>query len=367
MNTEITRITISREFANDDNVCLAEWHVEDGQEIAKGDLICTLESSKAVLELEAPVDGHIFLLKEEGQDLPVGELIAVISPDPARPVLGDPETAGTPVSNTGELAGDSPKMTGKARKLIDRYGLDVSLFEGIAIIREKHVRALLKKRPETTGNSGRLEPHSARQMRTAQILVRSKQSIPHSYLAKHVPAGRLEAVVQSICRDHDIMFTLSDWLVYNVARGLTKFEKANASWREEGLLFHEIVNLGFALNQADGTLIVPVIRDADKLDKNAIAGRIRGFQKKSIRKKLTVEDITGGHFTVTSLIGSGIHQIIPIIYPDQAGIVAIGDRWGMDGNGFYTLGLAFDHRILNGVEAAAFLNYLANTLSGEEE
>ncbi len=159
-----------------------------------------------------------------------------------------------------------------------------------------------------------------------------------------------------------MMCSLSDVVVYTVASLAQKHRKINAAWHEESILLHDTVSVGFALNLQNGDLVVPVVKDAPNKGLEQIIGEIRGFQKKAMRKRLSPEDLTGATVTVTSLIGTGAHQVLPIIVPGQAAIVAIGDVLEFGGHSLHSLTVAFDHRVLNGVEAAAFLAGLSESL-----
>ena len=141
-----------------------------------------------------------------------------------------------------------------------------------------------------------------------------------------------------------------------------KHRRINAAWHEESILLHDRVSVGFALNLENGDLVVPVIKDAPEKDLDQIVGEIRGFQKKALRRRLSPEDLSGATVAVTSLIGTGAHQVLPIIVPGQSAIVAIGDLFELGGLSLHSLTLAFDHRVLNGVEAAAFLAELSDRL-----
>lgn len=368
MSEHYTKIEIPRSSANDDTVLLIEWLVPDGKVVKKGQPICTLESSKTTFEVTADRCGFLFHFQHADTDVPVGHTIAVIAEQEQRPDISH-------ISRIGQQKTDA-KVTLKARKLIDAHQLDITYFAGIDIVREKHVIAYLKEhRPQQLpGQQGTLVSLTPVQRRAAKVLVASTQSIPHSYLSKNIPATQAEDSLLAITQKLDIMASISDWLVLCAAKTIPSHTKVNASWHGDAILYHDRINIGFALNQPNGELIVPVIANADKMDINAVVGRIRSFQKKAIRHRLAAQDFANGTITITSLVGSGVHQIMPIIFPGQAAIIAIGDRWNVNVNingnvsdnincdGFYTLTVAFDHRILNGTEAALFLNDLAERI-----
>ena len=360
LSEEYTKIIIPRSSANDDTVLLIEWVVEEAQEVTPGQVICRLESSKTVFELTAAEKGYLFHFSKAGQDIAVGEIIAVIAKEKNRPQF-----------DRDNSQDDGRKITLKARKLIAQHNIDLADLDGIDIVREKHIRELLANRDSgkyknaertSKNKTGRFVEASTVQRRSAKVLERSVSEIPHSYLTKNISAELAEQVVGNLAEKLDIMLSLTDWLVLCVAMTAKDFEKVNASWQSDGVFYHDDVNVGFALNQANGELVVPVIRNADKMEIDAIAGRIRGFQKKAIRHKLTVDDLTGGTITTTSMIGTGVDQVLPIIFPGQSAIVAIGDRWSVGPEGFYSITIAFDHRVLNGIEAGDFLSALAKQI-----
>lgn len=187
---------------------------------------------------------------------------------------------------------------------------------------------------------------------------------PHSYLQRWVDAAAIDAKLEAIGREQGLMVGVFDLLVAAVAKAAANHPGMNAAWHDEGILRYANVHLGFALNLANGDLLVPVIKNADRLTFEDLAGRIRGLQKRAIRNKLTSDDLTGGTLTVTSLVGMGVHQVFPILVPGQTAILAVADPVLLPGLRAYAITLAFDHRVANGSEAAEFLAAVAEALEG---
>jgi pyruvate dehydrogenase E2 component (dihydrolipoamide acetyltransferase) len=352
VGTEYELVIVPRESANDDCAVLVSWWKSEGESVSEGEVICELEFSKAAFEVAAPRSGYVFHLREEGDQVPVGNPIAAIASTPERPVIRAAASAGPPPI----------KLTAKARKLIERMGIDVTVFEGLQIVREKHVLAHIEEIERTRDDpaaDGDLRPLTPARRRAAQTLSESSRTIPHSYLTRWLDAERVEGQVEDLARERDLMLSLADWLLANVASTARAFSKVNASWREEGVFHYAHTHVGFALNQSNGDLIVPVVQDADRLDLEDLVGKLRGLQKRAVRHKLSAQELSGGTITVTSLIGAGVHQVFPIVVPGQAVIVAIGDRCDAFGRAAYALTAAFDHRVLNGTEMAEFLAAVA--------
>ncbi|HNX27379.1 MAG TPA: 2-oxo acid dehydrogenase subunit E2, partial [Phycisphaerae bacterium] len=314
--TQIIPVEIPRQTANDDTMFLLEWLVGDASQVRAGDAICKLESSKAAFEFSAPCDGFLHIISAAGKDLPVGETIAWITSSADRPGQWPSKPTHKQQHAAAAIEGDL-KITAKARSLMEKHNIADDAFANLSLVREKDVLEYLQKNPTTAVDGDKLQPHSHLQLQTAKVLTKSFGTIPHSYLSKHVSAASLESAVEKICLKDDILISLSDLLVSTIAGILRDFPKINSTWLDAGLMLHREIALGVALNQNDGTLVVPVIHNADSLSLTEIAGKIRGFQKRSIRNRLTVEDLTGGHFSVTTMIGTGVSQVFPIIYPEQ--------------------------------------------------
>ncbi|HXV75998.1 MAG TPA: 2-oxo acid dehydrogenase subunit E2 [Candidatus Polarisedimenticolaceae bacterium] len=350
-------ILVPRVAANDDHALLVGWVKRDGERVAKDDVICELEFSKSVVELPASRDGWLFHLRSVGDEVSVGTRLAAISSANERPA---------PAAHH-DLS--SIKVTAKARALIETHGLDIGVFEGLDIVKEKHVRALLDTREPALEEvaEGELLALTPVRRRAAQAVSESKQTIPHSHLCRWVSADRVEASVGRLARKHDMMVSVADWLVATVVHEAARNRKVNASWRSSGIFVHSKLNVGYALNQPNGELLVPVVVDADRLGLEDLVGRLRGLQKKALRHRLTPAELSGGTITVTSLVGSGVHQVFPILVPGQAAIVALGDRAALGGAATYGLTVGFDHRVLNGTEAAEFLTAVAVRLEGAEQ
>lgn len=340
---------------NDEVVTLVSWSKADGEAVESQATICELESSKSTVELSAPRAGWLFHLYRVGEEVPVAKPLAVVAASPTRPNLR-PE---------GAAPAAGIKVTTKARQLIEANGLSLDVFQGLEIVKEQHVHDYLQKRgpvEDETGPEGEWIPLSPIRRRAAKTLATSKQTIPHSYLQRWVDAGAVGARIEAIAREQGLTVGVFDLLVAAVAGAAAKHPGLNAAWHEKGILRYANVHIGFALNLASGDLVVPVIKSADRLTFEEVAGRIRGLQKAAIRNKLTSDDLSGGTLSVTSLVGSGVQHVFPIIVPGQAAIVAVADPCPLPGLHAYAITLAFDHRVANGTEAAEFLSTVAGAL-----
>lgn len=360
MKSEYKLVIVPREFANEDTVTLAAWLKKEGDRISEGDIICSLEFSKAVYDLPSLCSGWLSRLRKEGDEISVGEPIAAITDTPGRPEISQ---------QAPDISGDI-KITDKAKKLLDKYALDIKSFHGVEILRERDIIRHLSRNgmysssyaPGASDSNGKLEPLSSMQQNVARVLSESCRTIPHSYLIRWIDGAKADILAHRIAKRLDIMVSVSDLLVSAVARAALGCPKVNSSWTEKGIFYHSHVNVSFALNLPNGNLIMPVIKDANVLEMDQLIGKIRGLHKKILRHNFTPKDMTGGTIAVTSMADSGVHQVMPIIMLGQAVIVAISDSLKLFGKKTYCLTLAFDHRVLNGMEAALYLRKVAELM-----
>jgi len=353
-------VSVPQETANDEQAFLVEWLVQDGEWVDHQQALCTLEFSKAVVEVAAPRGGYLFRLRGAGHDVTVGSSIAVISSSQERPSEGAVTSPAPAVEHRAEGTGTP---TRKARELMDQHGLKPEQFPGISVIRERHVQTVLDRRggEEPAIASTRIEL-SPRQRRVAKVVAESAATIPHSYLGLPIDGAVLDERLMSLRSHTGTMVSLTDLLVYAVSRTAVDFPSMNAHFDNDGVRLYGPVNVGLTMNLANGDLLVPVIEGADKLDITNIAARARALQKKALRNMLAVQDLTGGTVTVTSLIGAGVSQVWPIILPKQSAIMAIGDPMPWRDGTLYFPTIAFDHRVLNGSQAAACLRAIVEAM-----
>lgn len=203
----------------------------------------------------------------------------------------------------------------------------------------------------------------------AQRLTESWTSVPHFYLVREVAAGALQAWRAQAQARSDAKITVSDLLVKVTAIALSRHPRANASWVKGQIVANPTVNLGLAVAVEDG-LLVPVLHNADGLGLREIAARRAGLVERAQSGKLSLDDLSGGTFTISNLGMFGVDAFNAIVNPPQAAILAVGkiaDRVvAVDGQPavrpMLTLTLSCDHRVVDGARAALFLDELAGLI-----
>ncbi len=350
-SAEAHAILVPREIVNADSVYVVRWAAADGALVEAGDALCDIETSKAVVTVEAEQRGHVRHRAAVGDEVPIGGVLGYITAQ-----------RDTPLPAAAAGAGEIPaavQISAKARQKIEELGLDMALFAGRGFVRERDVleiaaqaQAAAHEREDPRGPF-HLEPLPPIQRRVARVMEQSVAAIPAAYMERMIDLAPVRERARALASGSKTVVTEVDLLVAAVARSCVRFPHFNSFVTTDYQLhLFELVNVGVAVD-VEGDLYVVVVKDTAGKSAATIAKELRGLQFLAQRRRLSAEQLSGGTITVTSMIGRGIHRFQPIPYPHQAAIVGIADCEPDSTRAALTL--VFDHRIANGSQAAAFL------------
>ena len=361
----------------------------------------------------APVDAILAILGAAGED--VSALVAggataakadsspteVTAPEPAAasapaPVSHVAPVPAQPSANpvaTASLNATAPsdarlKASPLARSLASEHGLSIASIQGTGdggrITKSDVERSLTLATVEPTTvaaaavsypSSGYMDtPVSQMRKTIAKRLAESKFTAPHFYLTIAVDMSAATAARAEINKEGDVKISYNDLVVKSVAKALKKHPAVNSSWMGDSVRTNFDVHVGIAVAVEDG-LLVPVVRHADAKGLAEISAEVRGFAMNAKEKKLQPSDWSGNTFTISNLGMFGIEEFTAIINPPDAAILAVGGVQDVPvvKNGQVQAGqvmkmtLSCDHRVIDGVTGAAFLNtvkgYLERPLS----
>jgi pyruvate dehydrogenase E2 component (dihydrolipoamide acetyltransferase) len=385
---------------------IVSWLKKEGDKITKGEALLEVETDKAVVEIEAPGDGVLVDVKQtEGAVVPVGQTIAwIVQPGEKPPAEEAPVQTGrtltseparaagstaskavvshaAPVAPTGEV-----KVSPKARRLAKELGVDLSRVKGTGpdgTVTSEDVEAAAKApapapAPTLAAPQGGGEPLSAIGRLMAERTTQSWTQAPHFFLTRDLDATALNAAREklgpSVEQAKSVKLTHTDLLLALTSRVLVKHPKMNASWAGNGIKMNPTVNIGVAVAVPDG-VVSAVIPNSGTATLAEIAAARRDLADRAKGNKLRPADLTGGTFTISNLGMYGIDQFNAIIVTPQAAILAVGkisDRVvPVDGKPgirpILTLTLSSDHRVVDGAQAALFLNDLAEAIASPEK
>jgi 2-oxoglutarate dehydrogenase E2 component (dihydrolipoamide succinyltransferase) len=390
---------------------ILEWRKQPGDWVEADETIADVTTDKVDVEIPSPASGRLTrIAAAAGDTVPVGETIAEIDPG-AQPGQAHPDESheqqaapAPPAAENGETD-RSRFYSPVVRRMADKHGIDLGEIEGTGIggrVRKKDVLARLGNgqakqpvlhtespyKPDEPRQSdvadvdgGRREPMSPMRQAIARHMVESRRTAAHCTTIVEVDMSRVmarRAELKEATARRGIKLTPLAFVARATVAALAEFPAFNASVDGEEIVHHDDVNLGIAVALEDG-LIVPVIPQAQRLSTEGLAAAIAEVAGRARAKQLTPDEVHGGTFTITNPGQFGAVLATPIINQPQVAILdleAIVKRpvvvEGPDGDSIAIrpmtyLCMSWDHRAVDGAEAARFLSAVKDRLERGEE
>jgi len=404
---------------------LIQWLKAVGDSVAKGEPLMEIETDKATVEIEAPATGILAnVTAQAGDVIPVGQRIGLIlapgesAPSTSSPIPPSitPQPQPTPVPPQPTAATLKPvSATPVAARLAADYNIDISKVKpNGGQVRKEDVLAYLDtqnnpivmtrvlaspkakrlaqergldlKSISGSGPDGAVLANDVLTFQVAQPvseslavsrmwhvmverLTQAWTTIPHFYLIREVNASQLIGWREKAQNKSAEKITYTDLLVKLTAATLKQYPRVNASWMNDTIVLNPEINIGLAVAVDDG-LLVPVIHHADELNLTQLASRRSGVVSRAKAGKLSLDDLSGGTFTISNLGMYGVDAFNAIVNPPQAAILAVSriTERVVPVNGqpavqpMMTMSLSCDHRVVDGARAAEFLQALADLI-----
>ncbi|SET46054.1 2-oxoglutarate dehydrogenase complex dihydrolipoyllysine-residue succinyltransferase [Thorsellia anophelis] len=360
---------------------IATWHKKVGDTVNRDEVIVEIETDKVVLEVPATESGVIeAILEEEGATVLGQQVIGRVKAGAvAKPLANEAPSAPAAVAQATD-AHDA--ISPSVRRLIAEHNLDVTGIKGTGVDNrltkedvEKHI-ANQKKAPAKTASDAQVAP----------LGLREEKRVPMTRLRKRIAERLLEAknntamlttfneinmkpimdmrkqYGEAFEKRHGVRLGFMSFYVKAVVEALKRYPEVNASLDGEDVVYRNFFDISIAVSTPRG-LVTPVLRNAELMGMADIEKGIKALAVKGQEGKLTVEELTGGNFTITNGGVFGSLMSTPIINPPQSAILgmhAIKDR-PMAVNGqvvilpMMYLALSYDHRIIDGRESVGFL------------
>jgi pyruvate/2-oxoglutarate dehydrogenase complex dihydrolipoamide acyltransferase (E2) component len=353
-------IIISKEAANDDGATIVKVYVPDRSPVHKGSPIIDLETSKAVYTIEAQQDGFVRFFCKEGDDLPIGALVATIH---ASVEDCDGQVRNFP-GTKDEMAATGPRFSKQALEVISRCAIPMEAFNGLDFVTKADAERIAGI--STSGSFGQQERISddvkieklsrAKRSEIESLTSVNTLGLP-STLTISVNTHPIESAVQ--CFPGVLQGSLLPVIIYETSRLLRKYPELNSYYHQGSIGLYASVHIGVALDIGLGLKVV-TLSHSDQKSIQEIAKELLGAIDKYTAKRLTADDITGSTFTITDLSAVNIGAFTPLINKGQSAILGISviDRESHKS----ILSFTFDHRVANGREAGMFLNELKSIL-----
>ena len=377
------------------------WLKHPGERVSRGEPLVQIETDKVVCDIEASQSGLLHtVLAQEGEKIPVGNAIAVIAAEGetvnvatllgtrpqspgsvSPPPLQERAAASTPSLQSRTAAATAPReirISPAARKLAREHGIPLESLQGtgpggrivVEDVERATVAPTLAATPERVR---RIIPLAGLRGTIAQRMTQSWTQVAHVTEVMEIDMTEVVALrrrrMAAWEREFGVRVSLTDVLTFAVARTLREFPDLNARLEGQEIKVLEDIHLGVAVATPAG-LIVPVIRHADQRSLGDIAQQSAQLAEKAHARRLTLDEVSGGTFTLTNLGSYGIEIFTPLVNYPQCAILGIGrvaerpvvvpGRIAV--RAMMYVSLSFDHRIIDGAPAAMFLQKLKERL-----
>lgn len=389
---------------------IAEWLVEDGDYVEKDQAIAEVDSDKATLELPAEASGIITLKAEEGDAVQVGEVVCLIDTEAEKPGGGESaekeeaerqEKAEEDNSEKAEAKTEEPSKpsteeqkqddknyaTGTpspaAKKTLAEKGIDAKDVKGTGkngrITQDDAVKA--KPSMGTPGNGSRSESRKKMSMlrrKVAERLVSAKNETAMLTTFNEADMSAIFELRKKYKEDfkakHDVSLGFMSFFTKAVIRALEQYPAVNSMIDGKEMITYDYKDISIAVSGPKG-LMVPVIRNAENLSFRGVEAEVKRLALRARDGKITVDEMTGGTFTISNGGVFGSMLSTPIINPPQSGILGMHNiierPVAVDGKveirPMMYLALSYDHRIIDGKESVGFLVAIKEALESPEE
>ncbi|MFG2212000.1 2-oxo acid dehydrogenase subunit E2 [Streptomyces sp. NPDC048638] len=364
----MTDIRVPKLNNNDTNYVLVAWLVDEEAPVKPDDPVAEIETSKAIEELVCEEEGVLRRLVPAGAHCAPGEVIARVVEAGTPPEQAPARAAARPQAEDG-----GPVITAPAQKLIDELGLDPA--------RLRDLQTKIVRRADVERLAAQADPAETRelpvgQQAVARTVTLSHAAIPAAYTLIAVDAGPATEEITRQTQELGKLLGMPELLVAAVARLHRKRPMFFAELVDERTVrIAERPHVGVTVDVGKG-LNVPVVKDADGLSFPALVDVLNRYRRSAIRGRFREADLAGANIGVTLHNAPDIVHAIPMIFPGQVCSLALsGTRREVvpDENGgtrvraMVNVGLAYDHRVVNGKDAVDFLQDVKEALEHPEE
>lgn len=370
---------------------IATWHKKAGDAVKRDELLVDIETDKVVIEVVSPADGVLQqILKKTGDTIVSNELIATVQAGATAAASSKPTSEkkqDTPAAVESNIA-DEPMLSPAAKKIAEENGLNIESIKGSGkngrVTKEDVLEFIAKPKSQPAApapvkeqaslaldlSSGRVEervPMSRLRAKVAERLLQASQTTAMLTTFNEVdmaPVMALRNKYKDIFEKAHagVRLGFMSFFVRASVEALKRFPAVNASIDGNDIVYHGYQDIGVAVSSPRG-LVVPVLRNADHMGLAQIEGQIREFGMKAQDGKLSIEDMSGGTFTISNGGVFGSLLSTPILNPPQTAILGmhkIQERpVAIDGEvkirPMMYLALSYDHRMIDGKEAVQFL------------
>ena len=371
---------------------IAQWLVEDGDYVEKDQAIAEVDSDKATLELPAEVSGTITLKAEEGDAVDVGQVVCLIDtsaekPEGAATVKKVEQTEATPVQTPSTPANQtyaSGSASPAAKKILAEKGIEAASVNGTGrdgrVTKEDAVKAVpsMGEKINVEGRGVTRSKLSMLRRKVAERLVSAKNETAMLTTFNEVDMSPIFALrkeyKETFKEKHGVSLGFMSFFTLAVVRALKLYPAVNSMIDGKEMVSYDFCDISIAVSGPKG-LMVPVIRNAENLSFRGVESEVKRLAIRARDGQITVDEMTGGTFTISNGGVFGSMLSTPIINPPQSGILGMHNiverPVAIDGKveirPIMYVALSYDHRIIDGKESVGFLVAVKEALENPTE
>lgn len=354
---------------------IAEWLVQDGDYVEKDQAIAEVDSDKATLELPAEANGTITLQAEVGDAIAVGSVVCLIDTKAEKPAVDAAQVAketkvvqSTPTESVENYASGSPSPA--AKKIIDEKGIDKATITGSGrngrITKEDAIQAVPSMGTPTGDRPVTRKKMSLLRRKVAERLVAAKNETAMLTTFNEADMSAIfdlrKQYKEKFQEKHGVSLGFMSFFTKAVVRALQEFPDVNSMIDGNEQILYDYCDISVAVSGPKG-LMVPVVRNAEGMRFSDVENEIKRLAVRARDGKITVDEMTGGTFTISNGGVFGSMLSTPIINPPQSGILGMHNILqrpvAVDGKveirPMMYIALSYDHRIIDGKESVGFL------------
>lgn len=383
MNDHIIEIQLPKLGESIVSATVVQWLKKEGDSVSRDEPILEVSTDKVNSEIPAPEDGILLeILVDVDQEVDVGAPLAKLK-------IGKTDLTSQNIPVEKVVQEESPEE--EKNDSLSPAVLNMARKKGISLEALSKIKGtghggrVTKKDLETYLENPSLHQNAPKQdiekvpmgnlrKAIAENMVRSFYQAPHASLIAEVDVTDVMSFIkenkQKFIDKYGVKITITSYIIHAIASSVQSYPMVNASVDKDTILMKKFVNLGIAVSIENG-VVVPVIRNCHEKNIPAIAKEVANFSKKARDSKLTQDDIGDGTITMTNFGMSGMHIGIPIIHHPEVAIIGVGsihkkvapitdETFGVRQIVFLTL--TFDHRVIDGIYGADFLNKVKTSL-----
>jgi 2-oxoglutarate dehydrogenase E2 component (dihydrolipoamide succinyltransferase) len=363
-------------------VSILKWHHKDGEQVRAGKVLLEIESDKATVEVVASHSGLLKILKKPGERLAIGALIATLD-DALR---ADAVTEGVVVSESAvaatNIAQTEVSLSPAVRRIVEEKGLQTSHLTGTGkggrLTKGDVLSAPVQIIDQLIDQPGdRRVPMTMMRARIAERLVQAQHTAAILTTFNEADLSKVIALrnqhKESFKARHTVSLSFMSFFTRACIEALKRVPEVNASIEGREIIYHDYFDIGIAVGTERG-LVVPVVREADKLLLPELEKKINELALKARDQKLTIAELSGGTFTLSNGGVYGSLLSTPILNPPQSGIlgmhkiqerpVALNGK--VEIRPMMYLAFSYDHRLIDGKGAVAFLIHVKDFIENPE-